>query len=523
MPCAILAGLRAANRGTEALIATSTERSDDELVEQCSRHGIRVFRGPLDDVLARYAFATAELPADSVIVRLTADNVVPDGRFVEELVAAFLESGAEYLVTDFPESGLPYGLTGEVFSLAALRRAHAEATNPYDREHVGPWMRRNCRAGTSRPQTRSSFDYSYLRCTIDDEEDYRRVLRLFQDTPHPIQVGWYELVKKLASLPEAPSFRIPYKVMGGRVHSEMTLGTVQLGLDYGIVNRTGKTPKNAAVAMVRRAIEHGVTALDSARAYGDSEAVLGEALSGAWRSRAEVITKFSPLLSLSANRDVRAVDSAIAKSISDSCRALGAKHLSTLLLHGWQPYQPWANRIWRHLLELHDSGVIGVLGASVDTPSEALDALRNPLIRHLQIPLNVLDRRWKTAGVDRVLEERSDVVVHARSVFLQGLLLSTADKWPTISHHGTKARLRQLRALVRRFDRLSVTDLCLAYVRSQPWVTSLVVGSDNMIQLMENLELFLAPKLSNEQCLEIERFFSDVPAGLLNPSQWKLC
>jgi hypothetical protein len=90
-PSAALAALRAGNLGLETLVATSAEPSDDGLADVLTdvlgKHGIRVVRGPLEDVLARYALAVNELPEDSVVVRLTGDNVLPDGDLVRELVS----------------------------------------------------------------------------------------------------------------------------------------------------------------------------------------------------------------------------------------------------------------------------------------------------------------------------------------------------------------------------------------------------------------------------------------------------
>ena len=94
-PTAILAALRAQNRGGDVLVATSSDPSDDRLASEFERHGIRVFRGPLDDVLSRYELATADLPDDCIVVRLTADNVVPDGELVEELALGFARSGLD--------------------------------------------------------------------------------------------------------------------------------------------------------------------------------------------------------------------------------------------------------------------------------------------------------------------------------------------------------------------------------------------------------------------------------------------
>lgn len=204
-PSAILAALRARNRGHETIVATSVDSSDDELVQKSSSHRVQVFRGPLDDVLARYCLAASDLPDDCVIVRLTGDNLVPDGKFVADLVAAFADSACEYLAA----SPLPCGLGGEAFSAATLRKAHGAATSPSDREHVGLWMKRNCKARVHSFPLIAGADYSRLRCTLDTWDDYQRILRLFDGVENPIDIGHPELMEKLASLPGvASSFRV---------------------------------------------------------------------------------------------------------------------------------------------------------------------------------------------------------------------------------------------------------------------------------------------------------------------------
>jgi aryl-alcohol dehydrogenase-like predicted oxidoreductase/spore coat polysaccharide biosynthesis protein SpsF (cytidylyltransferase family) len=521
-PSAVLAALRAANLGIETLVATSSDASDDALAHVLGQHEICVVRGPLEDVLARYARAAAELPVDCVVVRLTGDNVVPDGKFVQELVSAFAGSGVEYLSQGSPQSRLPYGLGGEAFTVATLRRAHAMASSPYDREHVTPWIGRNCTMMIHTPQVMGTADFSHLRCTIDDEEDYGRIVRLFEGVADPIRIGWFELAKKLTTLPGEPEFRLPYRVSSRGIQSELTLGTAQLGMEYGVVNREGQPAHQLAIRMVRVAIAHGVTALDTARAYGEAEAVLGEALTGAWRSRVEVVTKLDPLASLAHDAVPSKVRAAVDDSVRRSCEALGVGKLSTLLLHRSSHHDAWGGAAWRRLLELRDEGTIGTLGASVYEPREALELLQDPAIAHLQIPMNVLDWRWKASGVDRALAGRSDVVVHARSALLQGLLVSQAAYWPSSAEFDVAGCLRQLQKSVGEFNRESLTDLCLAYVRSQPWITSVVVGCETLEQVNENLRLFCRPKLNAEQCAELERVLPRAPESLLNPFHWKL-
>jgi aryl-alcohol dehydrogenase-like predicted oxidoreductase/spore coat polysaccharide biosynthesis protein SpsF (cytidylyltransferase family) len=522
-PSVALAALRAGNLGVETVVAISDEASDDALADALSKYGIRLVRGPLEDVLARYVLAAKDLPEDNLVVRLTGDNVAPDGELVRELVTAFAGAGVEYLSQECPQSGLPYGLGGEAFTVAALRRAHASATTRFDREHVTPWIRRNCGVKIQTPQILRGADFSHLRCTIDDEEDYQRIVRLFEGVADPVPAGWFELTQKLAALPGEPRFRVPYRVASGIVHSELTLGTAQLGMEYGIANRAGRPGRELAIRMLRAAIAHGVTALDTARAYAEAEDVLGEALTGAWRSRVEVITKLDPLDSLPADAGESTVRAAVDESVRRSCSALRGETLSTLLLHRADHCRAWRGAAWRRLLEMRDEGTISSLGASVYDPQEALVLLQDPAIKHLQIPMNVLDWRWKASGVDRALAKRSDVVVHARSALLQGLLTGTAvASWPESGDFDVPSCLRQLRTFVAEFGRESLTDLCFAYVRSQSWVTSVVVGCETMEQVNENLRLFCLRKLTEEQCAEMERSLPRAPENLLNPSQWKV-
>lgn len=519
-PSALLGALRAANQGHRVLVATSSHASDDQLAKTFRESRFEVFRGPLNDVLERYYLAASGLPGDCVVIRLTGDNLLPDGDFVRGVISAFLQSGSEYLSASSPRSRLPYGLSAEVFTVHTLRKAHAAARTAYDREHVGPWMSRNCSVRDYSPLELGDSDYSHLRCTIDDDEDYARIVRLFEGVADPVRANWLELTLRLNTLPGEPAFRIPHVMVNSRVHSAMTLGTAQLGLEYGIVNRTGRPSRAEATAIVRQAIAHGVTSIDTARSYGESEQILGESLSGAWRSRADVITKLGALGSVAADASPDAVRAAVDRSVSDSCRALRTSRLSTLLLHRWDHYHAWQGTAWRRLLELRDEGAIQTLGVSIYEPSEALAALQDPDIHHLQLPMNLLDSRWKAHAMDRELAGRPDMVVHARSVFLQGILLHAADRWPESDDYDARSCVKQLQGLARKFERTNVADLCLAYVRSQPWITSLVVGCETLGQLEQNLGLFRLPRLTVEQCEEVEHSLPVAFDDLLNPSRW---
>jgi len=174
-------------------------------------------------VLRRYVEAAADLSDADIVIRLTADNVIPDGALVRELVQAFGASGLEYLCANSARGPLPYGLGGEVFTVAALRKAHRSAMSAYDREHVCPWMSRNCRSDFYIPQSLGGADYGHLRCTIDDEEDYNRIVGLLPLSQTQSRVGW----RNLANLARPTSARSdPFKSWMEAPQS-VDLGTVQ--------------------------------------------------------------------------------------------------------------------------------------------------------------------------------------------------------------------------------------------------------------------------------------------------------
>lgn len=120
----------------ELLVATTTRPEDDATEQVCQAHGLACFRGAAEDVLARYAAASADLGERDLVVRATADNPAYCPRRTELLVAEHLRSGADYTCIE----NLSY-VVPEVMSVAALRDMARLAATPYQREHVTVWLR----------------------------------------------------------------------------------------------------------------------------------------------------------------------------------------------------------------------------------------------------------------------------------------------------------------------------------------------------------------------------------------------
>ena len=208
MPIVVLATRRAGRDGLDTLVATSVESTDDPIERTLQEHGIRCVRGPLNDVLARYVQATADLDDNDICVRLTCDNVFPDSDFVRTLVAS-VEASAGNVGFVGGVDGLPFGLAGEAVRVGLLREAAAQTAEPYDREHVTPWVIRHYgRAAPSLPRL-AGPDLSNLRCTVDTPEDYRTVSEALADVADPVAASWQELCQHLARWAERAAAQAP--------------------------------------------------------------------------------------------------------------------------------------------------------------------------------------------------------------------------------------------------------------------------------------------------------------------------
>lgn len=155
--------------GIDVVVCAIPDGAEDAaLIAPAERAGARVVRGPGDDVLARYAKAAAAVGAD-VVMRVTSDCPLIDPEICGEVLALRIRHEANFAANDL-EPTFPHGLDCEVFTMSVLREALNSAVDPYDREHVTPWMRRADHL--VRVNLRSHYpQYAGLRWTLDYPED----------------------------------------------------------------------------------------------------------------------------------------------------------------------------------------------------------------------------------------------------------------------------------------------------------------------------------------------------------------
>jgi aryl-alcohol dehydrogenase-like predicted oxidoreductase len=270
------------------------------------------------------------------------------------------------------------------------------------------------------------------------------------------------------------------------------LGTVQFGQAYGISNVTGQVPKREAAAILARGAEAGLAVLDTAANYGEAEAVLASLDTKPFR----IVTKTIPLSN--------GLDAVVARA-RQSAERLKA---DTLLVHAAADLADGA--LWPALQKLKGEGVFARIGISTyvaDDPA-ALAARFKPDV--MQLPFSLLDQRLLTDGSLAQLQELG-VEVHARSLFLQGLLFM--DPVPEkLKEAGPP--LARLRAAVKEAGTTPLAA-ALGFVLSRPEIAIGLVGVTSVQELDQILAAARAPLPAldwAEFALKDER--------ILTPSRW---
>jgi len=293
---------------------------------------------------------------------------------------------------------------------------------------------------------------------------------------------------------------IPGLFFGGIfLQDRLVLGTAQLGMVYGVAG--GEVPSyERASCLLKSAWEAGVRILDTARLYGESEDFIGRFMS-------DTSFFFNVITKISGSRDD------MQKQFQVSLSRLNLDSVYGLMLHhGKLLSGPHARSIVSFMLDQRDSGRARKVGFSCYDPDEALAAIDEFKPDVVQIPLNLMDRRFIASGVLQRLKDMG-AEVHVRSCFLQGLMLME----PQLSSEKVKGVAPYVESVWRRAKDLGVSpmSLALSFCLSQPQVDLVVVGVDSPSQLMEILR---TPIISAGQ--EIYRGLECDDLSIIDPRSW---
>ena len=277
---------------------------------------------------------------------------------------------------------------------------------------------------------------------------------------------------------------------------KLALGTVQFGLDYGVTNHDGQVAIDEVKNILDYAKDKGIDTLDTASGYGNSEQVLGELGVNNYR----IITKTIPLKN--------GVDGVI-KGFHQSLDSLNIGQVDGLLIHNIDDTKDKRfGKLFYKLNELKEEGVIKKIGFSTYTPEQVDFLLENFDFDLIQVPFNVFDTRLVEGGQLKALKKKN-IEIHARSVFLQGVLLS----FDSLSDYFSTwdAQFEQYQGLVREKE-LSLLEYALNFALNTQELDKILVGVDSVNQLTDIVNAFKSD-------VDLKAFKID-DINLLNPNLW---
>jgi len=290
----------------------------------------------------------------------------------------------------------------------------------------------------------------------------------------------------------------------------LCLGTVQFGIPYGITNTVGKVPESQVRELLSEAAEAGLTMLDTAQAYGDAEAVLGRTLSN--KHELKLISK------LPAQKQ----DAFIASdrftwdaAFEDSCRRLGQDSLDSFLVHNAADFhKPGSSYLHSWLRSLREDGRVRRIGVSIYESSD-LQRIPSDLLDLVQLPLSLYDQRLLADGTISALRDRG-CAIHARSIYLQGLLLRQARDWPSWINPSARKHHALLEQLASE-RKCSLLDLAVGFAGCQQDLEAVVVGICSQLELHQLLTAWKrSSPWKNEEWL---RWGLDAPT-VIDPRCW---
>lgn len=295
--------------------------------------------------------------------------------------------------------------------------------------------------------------------------------------------------------------------------AELCLGTVQFGMKYGINNTVGQPKKEDAFDMLDTAIENGIHIIDTARAYGTAELLLGEYIN--IRKNAgdfSIISKLRPNVIEENECDVKG---AVYREIEETLRRLQVGQIEGYLLH--TPHYIYNSEVMKALRELKEEKLVKHVGISIYDLQEGYAAIYTDEIDYIQLPYSILDQRGSKEGFLKKAKE-AGMTVFTRSAFLQGLFMLDISQIPQHLQH-TVPYLKKFNKLLEKYSVNKVAAL-EQFVLNEADIDYLVFGVDTKEQLLQDIDIFNNQGVPTEFIEEAKNIFGDVDKSVIFPSLW---
>jgi len=291
------------------------------------------------------------------------------------------------------------------------------------------------------------------------------------------------------------------------MNNKLVLGTAQFSEKYGVTNKKGITSKNEIIKILHYLKKKNIYDLDTSIEYNSVDKKIKFSKCNYWK----IITKVNPDRFKSCkNKDQ--IKNNLIKLINKSAKNIGVKKIETLLLQNVSRlFEKNGNRIYEALKELKKLGYIKNIGYSIYNFEKLRELTKKFKPDILQCPYNIVDRRLDDKKIINLLK-KNKIKVHARSIFLQGLLLVKFDNLPQ--------KFIKWEKIFQQWDNwiskknYSRLEACINFSFFNNSIDKVVFGIEDLNQLKQIINIKLKKKII------IPDYLKSNDKRLINPSNW---
>ena len=281
--------------------------------------------------------------------------------------------------------------------------------------------------------------------------------------------------------------------------SKIIIGGAQFGTNYGVSNVNGPLQQLNYNSIFKYCYKKNINSFDTASNYGNSEKIFGNYIKNNKNQKWNISTK------INFNDDV---EDQFKKSIKN------LKIIPSIIY--FHKFTDFKNKKKRSLIfDLCKKYKVKNVGVSIYTIDELRFALKIKNISIIQIPINILDRKFLKKKIISDIKHKK-IQIHARSIFLQGMLYLKKFKY---CKKDTKNKLVDLNSLLKKND-TNLGELSLQWVSSLDFIKKIIIGIDNLDQLKHNLK---SMKNKNKNKNNLIKKITNIKINdtkFLSPNKW---
>lgn len=296
--------------------------------------------------------------------------------------------------------------------------------------------------------------------------------------------------------------------------NKLVLGTAQFGLDYGIANKIGKPEENKAFEIMKYAVENGINYFDTAYSYGNSETTIGKFLNifEVYKNKINIITKMPSLKKEKLN------EKNINNRFFESLHRLGQESIYCYMIHDFSDIENNCDEIGNIFLKLKENGYIKKIGVSIYEPYQLEFLVKYFDFDLIQLPISIFDQRFITNKFLQRLK-RKNIEIHARSIFLQGLLFIEENNLPP-KMNKFKDHILRLNEISLKY-KLSKEEIALLFVYAINEIDKIVIGVEKIDQLQGNVKILNKSESFNKikTFINFKDFFIK-DTNIIDPREW---